>query len=212
MTIRILGNQTIVPSNTRTSKIKESNSTFADTLNSKIQHKHIIDLSHKNDTRPINTNPMYAQSGVIEDFMSYDEKQTLIEDKAVYDKYNLKEQGIEFGSKEWEEWKTTTGSGCIPRLNEPWQIRRAWRELYESAKTPEEKSKITEMKLLMFAGEYPQSNEQFNGKDRISNYLGYVRERIQFFKDVSILNLGSKYNEFVDILTKLEEKISNIIF
>lgn len=53
------------------------------------------------------------------------QKQSLIEDKAVYDEENLKDKGIEFGSKEWEEWKETEGSACIPRLYEPWQVRRS---------------------------------------------------------------------------------------
>lgn len=58
------------------------------------------------------------------------EEKVLIEDKKLYDYYGV--SYIEFGSKEWEQWKIETTNNFFPPLDSPVQVRQAWREVRES--------------------------------------------------------------------------------
>ena len=211
MAIRVLGNQNITSNYTHTNKTKTSANSFASTLNDKLNNKSRIELSHNYGTSPINTNPIYSQSGAIKGYTDYDKEQALIEDKAVYDDFKLKEQGIEFGSKEWEDWKSTFGTGCIPRLNEPWQIRRSWRELRENAKTPEEKKQVALTKILVFANPESMPTENCNLQNRLDTYSNFIKKQNKFYKDVSKIDLGHNYKGHIDVLNKLEEILSKYL-
>lgn len=134
-----------------------------------------------------------------------DEEQTLIEDKKVYDNYKLKDKGIEFGSKEWEKWKVKTGSACIPRLTEPWQVRRAWRELQEGASSEYELKKINNLKLLMFVEE--GKNNCFQESRDINQHLDVINIMKNNYESFSKIDMSAPYDKYIGFLNKIEESI-----
>lgn len=63
-----------------------------------------------------------------------DKEQTSIEDEKTYERFNLREYGIEFNSKKFEIWKKEHNYNTYPPLDSPWQVRRTFREMEESVK------------------------------------------------------------------------------
>lgn len=54
-----------------------------------------------------------------------------IDDKYYYNKFNLEDHGIEFGSKEFTDYKNTNRNNYFPPLEAPWKVRSAWRHIIE---------------------------------------------------------------------------------
>lgn len=67
---------------------------------------------------------------------------TLIEDKKVYEsqKHHRDLCNIEFGSKEWGEWKIKHNRNFFPPLDAPAEVRKAFREIKESIPKDDEKA------------------------------------------------------------------------
>ncbi|SFU75543.1 hypothetical protein SAMN04487886_11372 [Clostridium sp. DSM 8431] len=176
----------------------------------------VLEKSMKKDTINLNTSsnivsPLYTSDGK-GNTMTDDEKQTLIEDKAIYDHFNLKDKGIKFGSPEWEEWKKKDGSACIPRLNEPWQIRRGWREALDNCKTPAERKEVMELKLMLFASEAKSEEElsnKINSGSRVKDYLDFLGAQKSMYENIAKRDLSHSYEIFISTLGKLRDNIMN---
>lgn len=71
-----------------------------------------------------------------------DPEQVLIEDRVIYEaekKYGYLKD-IEFGSDEWNKWKTENCNITFPPLNAPASVRKAFREARESIPKEDKKS------------------------------------------------------------------------
>lgn len=145
----------------------------------------------------------YSNTGKIENKLT-DEQQILIEDKKIYESYDLKNQGIEFGSKEWKEWKETTGSSCIPRLSEPWQVRRAWRECDENASESERKV-FLDLRKDMIGNREKQINLGDN-RD-CDSYLSIINKRKNAYSSLLKITNYKPFEKYIDSLNKIQEKI-----
>lgn len=55
-----------------------------------------------------------------------------IDDKYYYDRFNLGDHGIEFGSKEFKDYKNDNRNNYFPPLEAPWEVRSAWRHIIET--------------------------------------------------------------------------------
>ncbi len=208
MNLKVGQNQEISYNYNNKRNVNNNQNSFSKILNDNIKNDSI-----KLDTSTNNVNNIYNSIGE-NNSMTDDQKQTLIEDKAVYDSEHLKEKGIEFGSPEWEDWKKGEGSACIPRLNEPWQIRRSWRKAFENCKTPAERKEVMNLKLTLFGME-GKTEEEYDAKvsspNRLQDYLKYIGSNKEMYEDIAKHDLSHSYKIFISTLGKLQDEIINNI-
>lgn len=67
------------------------------------------------------------------------------------------------------------------------------------------------MKLMLFADECQNKDSAVNGNKNLSDYFGVIKDKKNFYTEVSKIDLGHSYKSYIDLLNKLEEKISKYL-
>lgn len=151
-----------------------------------------------------------------------DDEQTLIQDKKIYDRLNLKAEGINWGSEEWAQWKKDGQNPYLifPPLNAPWQVRKAWSEFKESIPPNDTSARnaldTTEMMLDlgmrnpkiigMTNRQLCTSIPQIN-LNTIYDYFNALNTQINVKYEIFDITKDSKYVQAANLLKNLEEKL-----
>ncbi|MGO5064750.1 hypothetical protein [Clostridium sp. LCP25S3_F8] len=94
--------------------------------------------------------PFGKINNISNNFILSDEQQSLIEDRFIYDKFELKNEGIEFNSENFKSWKKEHYDVRFPPLDAPANVRKYWRELEESvADDPVASAKIEDLEAYL---------------------------------------------------------------
>ncbi|SFB30265.1 hypothetical protein [Clostridium frigidicarnis] len=116
-----------------------------------------------------------------------DEEQTLIEDEKTYERFNVREYGIEFNSEKFEIWKKEHNYNTYPPLDSPWQVRRTFREMEESIKDD------------------PILSEELDSLKLHLNSIMLHPEDFDYPKDLDFSNPDSYYKLIDLIINKLKD-------
>lgn len=81
-----------------------------------------------------------------------------IDDRYYYDKFNLKENGIQFGSKEFKDYKNINKNNYFPPLEAPWEVRHAWRQVIETCQN-EKRFNLRFLTILLWETMYDKNND-----------------------------------------------------
>lgn len=80
-----------------------------------------------------------------------------IDDRYYYDKFNLKDKGIQFGSKEFKDYKTVNKDNYFPPLEAPWEVRHAWRHIIETCPN-EKRGNLRFLTIILWETIYDKNN------------------------------------------------------
>lgn len=91
-----------------------------------------ITFQNKINTHSINTNNNLSNIFGVK--YGDDAEQALIEDKKIYNTFKGHGElsNVEFGSKEWNQWKINHNDNFFPPLDAPAKVRQAWRDVRDS--------------------------------------------------------------------------------
>lgn len=144
-----------------------------------------------------------------------DYEQMLIEDRKVYDsqkKYGELDN-VEFGSKEWDSWKTKNAKSFFPPLDAPVKVRQTFREAKESIPADDKKARMDfddNCGMLFLYTLFPSDaglpdNFKLN---TISDYESLFNFHIQKNMDFSKLFTGSNKEQCISSIN-FAESIKN---
>ena len=135
-------------------------------------------------------------------------------DKKLYEQYNLANEGIEFGSNEFEAWKEKYKNNLPIPLEAPAKVRKELSNMIDSIKDPKAKYRICKNLWRGFqnidASDITScadvTNKLLNDSKDYLTLLKINNNNSNQFKDVI-----DYYSEIVDALTKFKVKINDLI-
>lgn len=128
-----------------------------------------------------------------------------IDDRYYYTKFNLKDTGIQFGSKEFKEYKTMNKNNYFPPLEAPWEVRHAWRHVIETCPN-EKKGNLRFLTILLWETIYDNNNIKTN---ETSGYHTLCILLINKFKNILELKNDSSVEFYLKVLTDFNNVLDN---
>ena len=146
-----------------------------------------------------------------------DYEQMLIEDRKVYDsqkKYSSL-NGVEFGSKEWDDWKVKHAKNFFPPLDAPVKVRQTFREAKESIPADDKKSKIeftNQCCMLSFYTRHSTEvglpkNFKLNTISDYENLLNFSIQRNSFLATLFSGSDKSLYTSSINFAESIKNKL-----
>lgn len=148
---------------------------------------------------------------------------TLIEDKKVYEsqKHHRELSNIEFGSKEWDEWKIKLNRNFFPPLDAPAEVRQAFREIKESISKDDEEARQDfrfACMHLLFIADYPDL-AGMQGEFKLETVRDYEQLlNFNIMKNNTLADIVKDpkekelYTKSVEINQNLKDKLREVLF
>lgn len=193
--------------NNPNNKVNKSKSiSFENQFNKLNQNKSTNNINNCCNTSQIQTVGAlsYSHTGKINNISKLsNEQQTLIEDQKTYEKFGLRDEGIEFNSEEFKTWKEEHTDNTFPPLDAPWKVRKAFREMEESvADDPVAKDKLESFESYMYTIiHYPDEFGYAKDLDFSDpqSYCTLIDSVVNKYMDFYNLKLEKEYLDFANL-------------